>query len=141
RHADGGLAWRRCGGAAQGLDKGMISMKRLGLALALAATLGGCGIFHKTNKPKTAVLGERIPVLAAEASLEVDAGLADTPVTVPEPVVNDSWTQSGGNAQKWMGSLALGTNPTRVWTVHIAGSTKKMRLAASPIIADGKLYV
>lgn len=119
----------------------MISMKRLGLALALAVTLSGCGVFSKTNKPKTAVLGERIPVLAAEASLEVDPGLADTPVVVPSPVVNESWAQPGGNAQKWMGHLALGASLSRAWSAHIAGSTKKMRLAAGPVVADGKLYV
>jgi len=118
-------------------------MKRLGIALALLATLGGCGIFsgHKSNKPKTAVLGERIPVLAAEAGVEVDPVLASTTVVVPAPTTNDGWTQSGGNAQKWMGHLALGETLSRAWGAKVAGSTKKVRLAAGPVVGDGKLFV
>jgi outer membrane protein assembly factor BamB len=117
-------------------------MKRLGIALALLGALGGCSIFGggKENKPKTAVLGDRIPVLATEATIEVDPSLADTPVEVPAAAANDSWAQPGGNAQKTMGHLALGTSLSRVWSAKIAGSSKKARLAASPVVADGKLF-
>ncbi|HWW64045.1 MAG TPA: PQQ-binding-like beta-propeller repeat protein [Sphingomonadaceae bacterium] len=118
-------------------------MRRLGIALALVGALGGCSMFGggKENKPKTAVLGERIPVLASEAAIEVEPSLADYPVTVPAPVVNTSWAQPGGNAQKAMGNLALGDSLSRVWSAKIAGSSKKARLAASPVVADGKLFV
>lgn len=117
-------------------------MKRLGIALALLGALGGCSMFGggKENKPKTAVLGDRIPVLATETKIEVDPSLADTPVTVPPATANDSWAQPGGNAQKTMGHLALGETLSRAWSAKIAGSSKKARLAASPVVADGKLF-
>ncbi|HWL47395.1 MAG TPA: PQQ-binding-like beta-propeller repeat protein [Sphingomonadaceae bacterium] len=117
-------------------------MKRLGIALALLGALGGCSMFGggKENKPKTAVLGDRIPVLAAETAVEVDPNLADTPVMLPAPAANASWTQPGGNAAKSMGHLMLGKTLSRAWSVKIAGSSKKARLAASPVVADGKLF-
>lgn len=117
-------------------------MKRLGIALALLGALGGCSMFGggKENKPKTAVLGDRIPVLATEATIEVDPSLADTSVEVPAAAANDSWAQPGGNAQKSMGHLALGETLSRAWSAKIAGSSKKARLAASPVVAGGKLF-
>ena len=41
---------------------------RLAGALAMVAALGGCGLFRGRgeHRPKTAVLGERIPVLNTE---------------------------------------------------------------------------
>ena len=79
-------------------------------ALAAAMLLTGCGVFKGGgNKgPKTAVLGERIPVLTQESSAGTDASIASTPVTLPPAEVNANWTQPGGNAQKAMGNLALG---------------------------------
>jgi outer membrane protein assembly factor BamB len=120
----------------------MMRMKRLGLSLALLAALGGCGVFKggKENKPKTAVLGERIPVLTSETGADVDPGLADTPVVVPPAAPNDRWTQPGGNAQKSMGHLALSQSLSRVWEASIPGTSKKERLAAAPVVADGKLF-
>src|SRR3546814_9878972 len=67
--------------------------------------------------------------------------LADVPVTLPEPYVNDQWSQPGGSPAKTMGNLALGASPARAWTVSIAGSTPQARLASAPVVVGGKLYV
>ena len=117
-------------------------MKRIVGAVAVLALLGGCGIFKGggDGKPKTAVLGERIPILATENDVEIDPAIAEAPVALPEQVVNDSWTQSGGNAAKSMGHLALGVRPAEVWTADIPGSSPKARMAASPIVAEGRLF-
>ena len=120
----------------------MIMIKRLGIALALVATLGGCGIFKKgENKPKTAVLGERIPVLTSESDAAVDPALAAVPVTVPAPAVNTDWDQTGGNAAKSMGNPALGTALSPGWSATIVGGGPRQRLAAAPVVAGGRLYV
>ncbi|TVV76144.1 PQQ-binding-like beta-propeller repeat protein [Sphingomonas solaris] len=116
-------------------------MKRFVIGLALLATLSGCGVFGGgEKKTKTALLGERIPILTAENSAEIDPALADAPVVLPEAVVNGEWTQPGGNAAKSMGALALGQNIAPAWSVRIAGSSTKARLAAAPVVADGKVF-
>lgn len=118
----------------------MTTFSRAVCMIALAASLGGCGIFKGGNKPKTAVLGERIPVLATQNDAEIDPSLSDTVVTIPGPTANDAWAQPGGNPAKSMGHLALGLAPARAWTAHIPKSTPKERFAAAPVIANGHLY-
>jgi outer membrane protein assembly factor BamB len=116
-------------------------MKRIAIALTALTLLGGCGIFGGGDKkPKTPVMGERLPILSAESGAEVDPGLADLPVTVPDPQPNASWTQPGGNASKSMGHVALGQALGRAWTAKIAGSSNKARLGAAPVVADGRVY-
>ncbi len=118
----------------------MIFAKRSAFVLALALTIGGCGVF-KGSKPKSALLGERIPILTSENGVDVEPSLADVAVVLPTAVANDSWTQSGGSASKSMGHLALGATLTRAWDVRIGGASKESRLAAAPVIADGTLFV
>ena len=79
-----------------------INARALALAPAVAAmlALGGCGIFKGAAKPKTAVLGKRVPILTSENDADVEPALADVQVSLPEAVANDSWDQPGGNAAK-----------------------------------------
>lgn len=117
-------------------------MKPVVLALIAAGLVAGCGILPgKDRSPRTPTVGERIPVLSQEAGAEVDPALADVPVRLPAPQVNDQWSQPGGNAAKSMGHLALGATPTAAWSVSIgAGSSKSARLAAEPVVGGGRLY-
>jgi len=118
-------------------------MKRITIAAMLMLSLGGCGIFGRGSEkgPKTPLLGERVPILTYESGAEVDPGLATMPVVVPPAEVNAGWTQAGGNERKAMEHLALGTALSRAWSVSIAGGSKKVRLAASPVIANDTVYV
>ena len=54
-------------------------------ALIAATLLTGCSVFkgHGDKGPKTAVLGERIPVLTVESSAGTDASISATQVLVP----------------------------------------------------------
>ncbi|WP_380872636.1 pyrrolo-quinoline quinone [Sphingomonas sp. DBB INV C78] len=115
-------------------------MKRILIAGVVLACLSGCGMF-KESKPKSKLLGERTPVLTFETGAEVDPSLADMPVELPGATINTEWTQSGGNASKTLGHLALGQNLAPAWKKQIDGSSKRARLAASPVVADGKLFV
>jgi outer membrane protein assembly factor BamB len=119
-------------------------MMKRSIAILLAASLAvsGCGIFRGGDrKPKTPVLGERLPVLNYEAKVEADPELAELTVVVPEAVANDSWTQPGGSAAKSLGHVALGTSLTRAWTASIGeGSSTGARLASGPVIAGGRLF-
>ena len=116
-------------------------MKRLVPALALLALLGGCDLFRGSGGPRTPTVGERVPVLGNEGRIEVDPALASVPVVVPPPYVNADWAQSGGNAAKSMGHVALGAAPAEVWSASIGdGSSLRARLTAEPTVAAGRVY-
>lgn len=118
----------------------MMHPSRLTVAAAACLALAGCGIF-KSGPKKTPTVGNRVSILTSENAVEIDKGLNDVAVVLPAAAVNDSWTQSGGNASKSMGQLALGANPARIWTASIDGGSNRARLAAPPVVADGKLFV
>ncbi|WP_174273639.1 PQQ-binding-like beta-propeller repeat protein [Sphingomonas bacterium] len=110
--------------------------------LAAVPLLGGCGLFHGKGdrRPKTAVLGDRIPVLATTSDAEVDPALASRPVTVPEAQANSDWPMPGGNPSKVMNNVAFG-GLNRAWTARIGKSSPKQRFAAAPTVGDGRVYV
>ncbi len=115
-------------------------MKRIFAALAIAILLSGCGVL-RGRRATTPTVGERIPVLGVEGQVSADPALADIPVTVPPPVVNSDWAQSGGNASKSLAHVALGDSLSQAWSVSIGeGSSPRARLAAEPVVADGRVY-
>jgi outer membrane protein assembly factor BamB len=118
-------------------------IRRVGIALALVAALGGCGIIKggQDRRPKTAVLGERIAVLSSTSDATADAGLADVPVVVPPAVVNQDWAQPGGSAAKNPGNVALPADIRVAWSASIPGGDITKRIGSTPAIAGGKLYV
>jgi outer membrane protein assembly factor BamB len=117
-----------------------MSRVRVAILIAAALSAGGCSLLKKTA-PKTAVLGERIPVLTAELDVAVDPATQALPMNLPAATANTEWAQSGGNAAKSMGHLALGNDLGEAFRVSIGeGSNLKARLASSPVIADGRVY-
>ncbi len=115
---------------------------KLTIFLVSTALLGGCaggGLFKK--KASATIAGERVAVLVNEADIEVDPATAALPVSLPAAEVNDSWAQSGGNARKSVGHVALGTSLALAWTASIGeGSGKTGRLGGGPVVADGKVF-
>jgi outer membrane protein assembly factor BamB len=110
------------------------------LMIAAALAASGCGVFKK-GTPKTPVVGERIAVLATETDVSVDPATAALPMTLPPPVTNPSWSQSGGNESKNLGHVALPASIAQAWAVSIgAGTSVSARLAAAPIVADGRVF-
>ena len=115
--------------------------RRLAVPLILALALSGCGVLGGKAGPKTPTLGNRVPILSrVETSANPDPALASVAVVVPTAEVNPAWPQAGGTASKSYGHLALADAPGRVWTGSIAGSSNRQRLAASPVVGDGKLF-
>ena len=117
---------------------------RNGLILSVAVfALAGCGIIggKGDKKPKTAVLGQRVAILTSESDAELDPSLADVAVLLPEPTENADWPQPGGNEAKVMEHVALGRSIGPTWSARIPGTTKYERLAASPVVAEGKVFV
>jgi outer membrane protein assembly factor BamB len=108
--------------------------------MMLALPLAGCGAFKGKGGPRTPTVGERISILSNDNSIKVDPTTAGIAVVLPDPVLNADWAQSGGNASKSMGHPALGAARTKAWEASIAGSTKKQRLAAAPVISNNRLF-
>ena len=115
---------------------------RVAVMIAAALAASGCGVFKKGKKTNTPVLGQRVAVLTGENDVAVDPATASLPMSLPEATANSEWTQSGGNAGKSMGHLALGSALTTAFTVQGGrGSTLTARLAAAPVVAGGHVYV
>jgi outer membrane protein assembly factor BamB len=120
----------------------MIIKKYFSVTLLIAAALAasGCGVFKK-GKASTPVLGQRIAVLTGEGDVAIDPATTALPFSLPQPVQNTDWTQSGGTPTKSMGQLAFGNTLTRAFMVQAGrGNSLSARLAAGPIVAGGRVY-
>lgn len=116
------------------------------VSFAVAATLalGGCETMDQFITPgvKVDIRGERIPVLPKAAAVEVDPKLAAVDVVLPKPSVNADWPQPGGYADNAMHHLSASGELQERWDSGIGtGSTSSTRLTASPVIADGMVFV
>jgi len=110
----------------------------LALGTALALTLTACG---GKKGPTTPTVGNRVPILSRiESGAKVDPSLNQVSVVLPAAEVNPEWPQAGNTPSKAYGNLALGDAPARRWTAEIAGSNQRQRLAASPVVGNGKLF-
>jgi outer membrane protein assembly factor BamB len=121
----------------------MIKQKTFRIAVMIAAALAasGCGIFKKGKSSATPVIGKRIPVLTSEGDAQIDPATTALPMSLPDPVQNTEWAQSGGNASKSVGQIALGRTLAHAFTVQAGrGSSLTARLAAAPIVADGRVF-
>ncbi|HVU31746.1 MAG TPA: PQQ-binding-like beta-propeller repeat protein [Sphingomicrobium sp.] len=114
---------------------------RVALLIAAALASSGCSLFKKGARPKTPVLGERIPVLTSENDAQVDPATQALPFNLPAPVQNAAWAESGGNASNSMGHVALGSAIQPAFNIQAGrGSSLTARLASPPIVADGHVY-
>lgn len=97
---------------------------------------------HRGGKAKTPTVGTRIPILShIESGAKVDEALASIPVAVPPAEINPEWPQAGNTPAKSYGNLVLADRPALLWSAVIAGTDKRQRLAASPVIGGGQLFV
>jgi outer membrane protein assembly factor BamB len=115
-----------------------MTLRTVVAAAMLALALSGCSVFEKKKVP---LVGDRISVFAERGEVEPDKDTQSLVVTLPAPVVNDSWPESGGFANYAMQHLAVGDSPQVIWTANIgAGSTSSRILTTPPVIAEGKVF-
>lgn len=124
----------------------MKTATKIMLALAASTSLGGCAVIDGVRgdsgkKNNTPTIGNRVDILGTERDTEVDPALANVAVILPAPTVNEAWAQPGGNASKSPGHVELGQGLARIWTAEVTGANPRARLAASPVMSDGRLYV
>ena len=113
------------------------------LAGLMAVGLTGCkgGLFGGGDDKATPTIGNRTPILSRiESGAEVDPALAGITVVLPPARANAEWAQGGGAANKSYGHLVLAANPAKVWSAQIAGSSRRVRLAAAPVVGGNKLF-
>ena len=108
-------------------------------SLAAVVLLGGCSALGGGDKKETPTIGKRIDILGTEADTVADPALAGISVILPPSATNANWSQPGGNAAKSPGLLMLADAPQLAWSAQIAGASNRMRLAATPVVHDGKL--
>jgi outer membrane protein assembly factor BamB len=115
--------------------------------LSLLALLAACG------QRELILPGERFDTRTPlEASVPVEgqpepvappdrAENISQPISLPGASANADWTHRAGNNRHSAPHGALSASPQRVWTANIgAGSTRRNRIVAAPIVADGRIY-
>jgi outer membrane protein assembly factor BamB len=122
------------------------TVTKLLLVLAASTTLGGCAVLDSVRsdagkKNNTPTVGNRVDILGTERDTDIDAALANVAVTLPPATLNEAWAQPGGNASKSPGHVELSQGLKRIWTASVKGANPRARLAASPVMSDGRLYV
>jgi outer membrane protein assembly factor BamB len=114
-------------------------MKRILGIVCLSLALTGCGLFRGSDATPT--IGNRTPILVSENDVQADPQIATVPVVLPPATVNAGWIQPGGSANNSLGHLALAPTPVRAWSTSIGnGGGSRARLAASPVVANGRVY-
>ena len=114
---------------------------KVGIMIAAAIAASGCNIFKGRGAPKPKITGERIAVLTTETDVAIDPATAALPMSLPAPITNGEWSQSGGNASKSMGHVELGSSIGQAWEVAVGqGTSVSARLAAAPVVANGRVY-
>lgn len=114
------------------------------LSLTWAVMLGGCSLVDDyLNSDKEPPLpGDRISVLLHQRSLSPDPKLANVQILLPAPEPNANWPQAGGFPNHAMHHMQAPDTIKQAWSVDIGdGSGDEERLAASPVIADGRVFV
>ena len=121
------------------VSRGLIGATALALLSGCAAIgniVGGDG-----KKDETPTVGNRVDILGTQVDSLADPALAGLSVILPPAQTNADWPQPGGNASKSPGHVTLGQGLARVWSANVACASNTRRLAAAPVINNGKLFV
>lgn len=117
--------------------------------MGAVATLGACeerevifeGKRESIFSPNPEVVGEEAAARWAEQDAEDNANESRA-VRLPAPSVLGSWTQVAANAQNNAPHVAFSAAPEVVFNVKIGqGNSRKYRITAEPVVADGRVFV
>ncbi|MGE0044130.1 MAG: PQQ-binding-like beta-propeller repeat protein [Hyphomonadaceae bacterium] len=119
--------------------------------IAAAAMLSSCGAAGRVasainpfdNPPPAATAPQegRVSILTFEQALAPDPALAARTIVVPAPSPNTDWTQPGGAVDNAPVNLAGSGELNIAQRFNLgAGSSGRVRIAAPPVIANGRIY-
>jgi outer membrane protein assembly factor BamB len=84
----------------------------------------------------------RVSFLTFEENLEVDPARAALGVTLPPAIRTSVWPNEGGFPDHAPQHLAASEDLRRVWRRNVgSGSSRRSRLSAPPIVAEGKVFI
>ena len=110
---------------------------RLALALAITGAIAGCGVFGEDEERLS---GERIRIRGQPAG-STEAGATGAAGPLPEPAVNQEWTQTNGRSSHASGHLAGPAAPALAWQADAgAAAGSGARITGAPIVANGRVY-
>ncbi|MDD2869375.1 PQQ-binding-like beta-propeller repeat protein [Neomegalonema sp.] len=109
-----------------------VTLQAAALAALLAGCSGGGGGWFGGSK-ETLLEGQRISIRTPAAPPSI-VGRAPAP---PAAAANADWGQFNGGSARAGGHLALAADPAPAWRRSIGSGG---RLAAPPVVAEGKLY-
>lgn len=111
-------------------------MKKYGvIACCALIALSGC------DKKKVKIEGKREPILVLGEDLAISPEAELITVSLPAPLPNKNWPQSGGEPDRSMPSVILGTSFKKAWDRSIgSGSSSSRRILSPPIVANGVIY-
>ncbi len=118
-------------------------IKMLALVLLLAACEKEIILEGERFEPR-APLDASIPVEGEPAPVPVSLRPENqsVPIALPAAQANADWAQRGGNGQHASGHGVLSGAPQRVFSVGVgSGNSRGNRVAASPVVADGRVFV
>ena len=127
-----------------------MTVRYLGLLASLAALtlVSGCSMLDEVTSlfdsggHMSKLKGERISVLSLDSALRPDPALRDVRVVLPPPYRNPEWPEPGGYASNAMYHLEAAGPLKQIWEQDAGkGSDKESRLTASPVVADGRIFV
>jgi len=130
------------------MRKAFLALTALGWALASCSTVGDAagrlnpfGGDSDAVDPNAPDRDRRESFLTFEEGLSVDPAHANATITLPASAVNLSWPNEGGFAEHAPGHPSASADLHRVWRRDVgAGSGRRARVAAPPVIADGRVF-
>lgn len=122
--------------------------------IAAAAALSACSTVQRVGDAvwpfngggddeasQTAPQDGRVSILTFEQQLAPDPTLAARTITTPAPEILANWSQPGGTEDNSPPNASGNASLERAWNSNLgAGSDEHVKLAAPPVIADGKLF-
>ena len=123
----------------------MRHVSRVSLLILSASLLAGCG---GGGPPASSRRTTRSPFPASASQCWSTRPTSRStrpprrvPMSLPAAAANEAWAQSGGNASKSVGHVALGQSLGVAWTASIGkGSDKDGRLGGGPVVGEGKVF-
>ncbi len=108
------------------------------LLLTASTALSACGLFEDQKPP---LPGQREPVVVNVTSLEPDPGASGSPIVLPPPYENGSWSQPGGTPAHAMYHLAIADNPQIGWIADVgAADDEDAALLSQPIVFGSTVF-